>query len=350
MNLQKHFQTYVNFIHNSRQTGTYQFVFLKSLFYLAGHNNPKPDISWGAHWIKKNKKSLRVDLNFFAVLFIKYYWDMLYKFRLRQTASRNQYGDDDINIHKNFKDANGNVKKPPKKLADLADTRYDPLRDNVIYGNPTRHIKSSFGEVLYALDPYGFFKARHPRTRTTNLRTMDPFLEFDIQVPNFFQKYAYQSILEHAINYMLTRYLEEINPYFPQVAKAVLVEIPRGSLRPKEKVEYNKLYRESGVFECFYCHCKKQVKSGEPARDHVIPFDFVLNDELYNSVPSCKSCNSTKSNKLPDSKIFDDVIERNKMITNKPDYTEKDFRKLYKHCKDVYHGNRPLFHYQRCIP
>ena len=56
---------------------------------------------------KKNKKSLRVDLNFFAVLFIKYYWDMLYKFRLKQSATRNQYGDDDINIHKNFKDESG---------------------------------------------------------------------------------------------------------------------------------------------------------------------------------------------------------------------------------------------------
>jgi len=340
------FQPYVNFIHNSRQTGTYQFVFLKSLFYLAGYKNPKLDISWGEDWIREDEESLKVDLEFFVVPFIKYYWDMLYKFRLKQSATRNQYGDDDINIHKHFKDADGEIKQPPD-IKELAGGEYKDKREKIIYGDPGS-MNSSFREVLFALDHYGFFKARKPKLRTINLRTMDNFLEFDIQIPDFLYKYASNSILDSAINYLLTKYLEGINPFIPQIAKKVLIDIPRGKLRANEDAEYNKLYKKPGMFECFYCHCKKKVGDGEPARDHVIPFDFVLNDDLYNSVPTCKSCNSTKSNKLPEQEIFDAVILRNEEIINKPGYTKEEFQKLYNYCNDYYHGNREFFHYQRC--
>ena len=80
----------------------------------------------------------------------------------------------------------------------------------------------------------------------------------------------------------------------------------------------------------------------------MIPFDFVLSDELYNSVASCKTCNSEKSNKLPEKKILDAVIRRNKKkIKNKENYTEKEFRELYKNCKDVYNGNREMFKFPK---
>ena len=74
----------------------------------------------------------------------------------------------------------------------------------------------------------------------------------------------------------------------------------------------------------------------------------MLSDELYNSVPSCKTCNSEKSNKLPHPKILDAVIRRNKKkIKNKENYTEKEFRELYKNCKDVYNGNRKMFKFPK---
>jgi len=153
--------------------------------------------------------------------------------------------------------------------------------------------------------------------------------------------------LDTAINFELTRHLEKINPYNRNIAKAVLIEIPRGNLRKKENDEYIKKYKKSKNFTCFYCKCKKKVGKGEPARDHVIPFDFVLSDELYNSVPSCKACNSEKSNKLPHRKILDAVIIRNREIKNKDNYTEKEYRKLYNHCKDVYSKGREVFTFQK---
>ena len=103
MDCKKYFDNFITFLSNYRAAGTQQFVFLKSLLYLPKQRDGK-ERQWGSQWIhpNKNKNKIEVDLDFLAVPFTKYYWDMYYKFRLRQSAVGNQYGDKDINIHKFF--------------------------------------------------------------------------------------------------------------------------------------------------------------------------------------------------------------------------------------------------------
>lgn len=60
---------------------------------------------------------------------------------------------------------------------------------------------------------------------------------------------------------------------------------------------------------CFYCN-KKLGKSAH--LDHVIPWDFIKSDDLWNFVFSCPSCNSSKSNSIPDIEYLDKLIQRNK--------------------------------------
>ena len=61
---------------------------------------------------------------------------MFYKFRLRQSAVGNQYGDKDVNIHKffekNYLQKQNIDEKPPKDLKDLVDDKFAPLRKDVI--------------------------------------------------------------------------------------------------------------------------------------------------------------------------------------------------------------------------
>ena len=56
--------------------------------------------------------------------------------------------------------------------------------------------------------------------------------------------------------------------------------------------------------------------------------------------------NYKKSNLLPDEEILKEVIKRNETLKNTEGYTQKEFEKLYRYCKERYHGDRPLFHYQ----
>jgi len=241
----------------------------------------------------------------------------------------------DVNINKNFKDSKDEPIKPPTNLDDLVKNHQNVI-NTVINGDSKIPVKSSLNEPLKALDEKGFYEKREKMLSKT-----EPLI-LDVEVIDFFKKY--QIILNSAINYSLTKYLEKINKYFPQVAKAVLIDVPREDLPKKEREEYKKYYRNSKVFACFYC--KKIFDIKEHARDHVIPFDYVLSENLYNSMPSCTTCNSKKSNLLPSIEIFDKVIERNETLKNLGDYSEKEFKKLYKNCKENYHGNRPFFKFR----
>lgn len=314
-------QKFNSFLSTASFSSTYKLVFLKSLLELADYRISEPKSVIDHKWIQKDGTTIQVDLNFIAVPFTKYYWDMFYKFRLRQSQTKNQYGDDDLNIHKNFKDEHGIAKKPPKTADDLASKEYDSLRKKII----ERSIRK---EVLIHLSPSGFYKIVKGKS----------YILMDSRIISFFKKY--RIILDSAINYKITKYLEGINKS-PQIAEKVLIEVKRPSLKPEEKKLMWKFHHE-----CFYCGTKLSPES-DYAIDHVIPFDYVLKTDLYNSVPACINCNSTKSNKLPNKeKFFVKVIQRNENMKDKwplEDYTQESYEKLYRDCKEEYHGDREYF-------
>jgi len=71
---------------------------------------------------------------------------------------------------------------------------------------------------------------------------------------------------------------------------------------------------------CFYCG----KKLGRDIHlDHVIPWDFLKSDDLWNFVFTCPTCNTSKSNKIPDEEYINKLIERNKMLhIDSPDINE----------------------------
>lgn len=60
---------------------------------------------------------------------------------------------------------------------------------------------------------------------------------------------------------------------------------------------------------CFYCGANLRTT---PHLDHVIPWAFLKRDELWNFVFCCQSCNSSKSDKIPDNSYIEQLIYRNK--------------------------------------
>ena len=71
------------------------------------------------------------------------------------------------------------------------------------------------------------------------------------------------------------------------------------------KDELNKL---ATTQTCFYCG--KHLTSSSPL-DHVIPWDFMKQDELWDLVFCCQSCNSSKNNRIPAQEFLDKLKERN---------------------------------------
>jgi len=323
-------QIFSSFLQTVTLASTYQLVLLRSILFLTGYQNPKPDIEWGKDWITEKGDVLEVKLDFFAVPFTKYYWDMFYNFKLKQSLAPNRYfnrsrkewtlrQEDDLNIHKYFKNPylrEHNLKeKPPIHLKEFSGKKYDPMRQKII--------EKSFREPLQAKGLKKFYKKRKGGVT-------EP-LKFNIEMINFMSKY--NVLLEYALNYKLTRYLEGINEKRSLIAEIILIEIQRKNLKLKEKEIYDKEYKESN---CFYCN-----KNPAKPRDHVIPFNFRPSQELHNSVPSCVNCNATKHDNLPTTKIFELVLKRNRDFGSKgyfENYSEEDYKKLYKQCKETYHS------------
>ncbi|PIK13768.1 HNH endonuclease signature motif containing protein [Halobacteriovorax sp. JY17] len=57
--------------------------------------------------------------------------------------------------------------------------------------------------------------------------------------------------------------------------------------------KFLKIYKEDlGIKKCSYC--EKEANT----IDHVYPWKYAKRDEFWNMLPSCKSCNSKKSDKI----------------------------------------------------
>ena len=337
-------QIFSSFLQTVTLASSYQLVFLRSILFLTGYQNPKPDIEWGMDrkWITEKDGVLEVKLDFLAVPFTKYYWDMFYKFRLKQSLSPNRYfnrsrkewtlrQEDDLNIHEYFKNPylreHNLEERPPIHLKEFSGKKYDGMRQKII--------EKSFREPLQAKGLKGFYKKRKGGVT-------EP-LKFNIEMINFMSKY--NVLLEYALNYKLTKYLESIND-IPFIAEKILIDVPRKPLSKNDRINYDKEYKEPKIVDCFYCkgeHCKDELPSSELARDHVIPFNFSPRQELHNSVPACVNCNSTKHDRLPNQDLFNRVLDRNKQFELKgyfKNYLEEKYKKLYKLCKETYHSGK----------
>ena len=74
--------------------------------------------------------------------------------------------------------------------------------------------------------------------------------------------------------------------------------------------KYKRILEEYGETKtCFYCG-KRIIKNMH--LDHVIPWSFLKNDNLWNFVCSCPTCNSSKNNILPKDIYLDKLVLRNK--------------------------------------
>lgn len=64
------------------------------------------------------------------------------------------------------------------------------------------------------------------------------------------------------------------------------------------------------VEECFYC--SGPLRPGKETHvDHVIPFDYIGNTEMWNMVLACQQCNCTKSGSLPPKRYVEKLLVRN---------------------------------------
>jgi 5-methylcytosine-specific restriction endonuclease McrA len=118
--------------------------------------------------------------------------------------------------------------------------------------------------------------------------------------------------LDMLANYAWAEYLETCNRVTPRVLLKVSGEVKRESL-----ARYLRILLTDGESECFYCGSTFD-EATRPAVDHVIPWSFALEDQLWDLVLCCTRCNSAKSDWLPEERFIEKLVQRNAGLAKKP--------------------------------
>jgi len=122
------------------------------------------------------------------------------------------------------------------------------------------------------------------------------------------------------------RFLETFNSV-PALIGKISDEPPKRHLR-----KFTSLVREIPDFESGTCFlCQKPLARSELSLDHMVPFDYVYSDDLWNLVPAHKTCNSTKNMRVGSEGMLERLTNRNRMLFRRGDSHEKLRRSINTH-------------------
>ncbi|MGC9991597.1 MAG: HNH endonuclease signature motif containing protein [Candidatus Cybelea sp.] len=118
------------------------------------------------------------------------------------------------------------------------------------------------------------------------------------------------SALELVANFYWAEFLEGCNRLAPRIVQ----KVSRDGASRKSLQRYLKILREESNVQCFYCEAPLGEQRA-PTVDHVIPWSFLLEDDLWDLVLACSACNSAKSDWLPDHAFIEKLLLRNQTLS-----------------------------------
>lgn len=279
-----------NYFYHGKNSTTYKFILFKALLENISDVNDDNELTY----------------NVVFDSFAKIAWNLIAGHSLWQSNKKNQKAA----VQKIIEDFQEEFQVPNEWSYD----RISPDQRAKIV-----HKVKQIGKVNVVGATYGDFNEEiYSFNKQTEIIKMNP-LYID-----FFMKF--KRMLVDVNNYQLALFLEKYNSI--EKLSGILTKVEIISQRKSLK-EFEVLLREAGFQDCFYCH--KQLKNTVHV-DHFIPWSYVQNDRLWNFVLACPSCNTSKSNKLPNEACLDEVLQRNKRLLNmdqlKPYFTNYSEHKL----------------------
>jgi len=290
------------FFSSKSLASTYKPTFLKCLLDLGDYKEDE-----GSQWVSEDGDSLIVDLNFVAARFLRYYWTLRFKFKLKQEATAKRIAV--YRILEEYEDQIGVKSTPSKSLMcseQFKDLRFKTIQDGI---KP---------QVLHKL--LNDCKIYSINKGSTSIVIKKETVEY---------MKSNKKILEAALNHVLAEYLEKINSS-PNISRKLEEKIPRTILKKDEFAKITAMEKS-----CFYCGKKDE----RYAQEHFIPWNFIFDTQNFNIVAACNECNSSKNDKLSDSIYLKKILARNANLEKLQfGYSSEYFKNLYDSCLREYHG------------
>ena len=318
---------FLNIISRSAKDNTYKFAFARFLLdYSNKHDNP------------------HVDFVMIAQYFLEYYWTQICKLKMKHAPQATKKPEIVTIIEKEFT-------KPyyPQTFNEIK--AKEPER---IQRCTRRIINSCFHNVTWrfqrikvrrATEVRLFFNYRIEREKNANKKFID--LDYGInlnpEAMTFFKRY--NAVLLRAVILEWSRFLEKLNTGLPKI----IAKTEGKNMSRRNLIRFKRLLKP--FFEnCFYC--EEPLSAGKDTHvEHVIPFDYIAEDDIWNLTLACQKCNLKKLGALPPMKYIDRLIERNedyktqipaiKTSLTRLEFTfEKTIKNHYANAKS--HGYMPL--------
>jgi 5-methylcytosine-specific restriction endonuclease McrA len=83
---------------------------------------------------------------------------------------------------------------------------------------------------------------------------------------------------------------------------------------------FRKLFLSTPAMKPCVCQiCGNQLPENDFTLDHVVPFDFVFSDEIWNLIPAHRGCNSKKGARVGSERMIRNLVERNELLWDSED-------------------------------
>ena len=295
---------FLNIIGHSAKDNTYKFALARFLLDYSRTGGPP-----------------HVDFITIARYFLKYYWIQVCKLKMKHAPQAAKKPEIVKIIEKEFpkpyypQTFNEIKTEEPEKIQRCVELIIKRCFHNVTWR--FQRIK-----VTRATEVLLFFNYKIDRVIHANRKYVDLAYGINLnpEAIKFFRRR--NTVLIKAVILEWSRFLEKLNIGLPKIiAKTEGKSVSRRSL-----ARYRRLL-EPFFDNCFYC--KKPLPVGRDTHvEHVIPFDYIAEDDIWNLTLACQQCNMRKLGALPPMEYIDKLIERNKDYREKIPLIEKSLARL----------------------
>jgi hypothetical protein len=149
------------------------------------------------------------------------------------------------------------------------------------------------------------------------------------------------SFLFKAVILEWSKFLEKINVGLPMLISKI-----EDYERQRRSLETAKVILTKHFDRCFYCKNTLLSEKQMIHVDHFIPWSYIFEDELWNLVLTCRTCNLKKHSSLPPNRFIELLVKRNNDYYNIIVQLKKSLFRLDSENK---YENAIKKHFQNCM-
>ena len=299
------------------------------LTIIDGMNNDNTyKLAWGralveiCYGLEEVKEPTVITFDTISAVFLKYYWNQTYFFKLYQGPAHSkpviqQITEDMIDAYQ---------KTTNSTLPVWFDDAYKVLSKNTKeYQSYIRKISRTFTQNV----SYRFLRVGDQELDLYILDNTNQTVSFKKEQVYLIKEHAF--ILSQLLNYRWAQLLEKFNtsPRIAMKVKGISEEKIRRNNLTKFKNALLKQFPD-GIVRDFYTD--EILDPNDISIDHVIPWSFMYSDDIWNLVITSKSKNSSKSNKPITNEYIAKLEQRNILLM---EVVDDGFKYQIKTSKDL---------------